>query len=72
MLTAGQVWAQTSTVGVAGIEQLSRVACKHELVLVDAPVLGTRAPAEEGTLTVFAAGPADAKQRGPAGFRRNR
>jgi 3-hydroxyisobutyrate dehydrogenase len=30
---------------------------------VDAPVLGTRGPAESGTLTVFAAGPADARQR---------
>jgi 3-hydroxyisobutyrate dehydrogenase len=62
-LIPGQAWAQTSTVGVTGIEQLAAFARKQDLALVDAPVLGTRGPAESGALIVFAAGPAEAKQR---------
>jgi 3-hydroxyisobutyrate dehydrogenase len=62
-LHAGQVWAQTSTVGVAGIEQLGEFASDHGLIFVDSPVLGTREPAEQGALMVFAAGPDDARER---------
>lgn len=58
-LRAGQVWAQMSTVGVAGIDRLAGFAESHGLVFVDAPVQGTRQPAEAGTLVVLAAGPAD-------------
>ncbi len=56
-LHAGQVWAQASTVGVAGLPPLAELAREHGLLFVDAPVLGTRQPAEQGALTVFAAGP---------------
>ncbi len=56
-LRAGQVWAQASTVGVAGLEPLAGLASEHGLLFVDAPVLGTRQPAAQGALTVFAAGP---------------
>ena len=58
---AGQVWAQTSTVGVAALERLARFAREHDLIFVDSPVLGTRQPAEQGALTVFAAGPDEAR-----------
>ncbi|MGW4475431.1 NAD(P)-dependent oxidoreductase [Nonomuraea sp. NPDC004354] len=58
-LRAGQVWAQMSTVGVAAIDRLADVARSHGLVFVDAPVQGTRQPAEAGTLVILAAGPAD-------------
>ncbi|GAA3147684.1 NAD(P)-dependent oxidoreductase [Planomonospora alba] len=58
-LRAGQVWAQMSTVGVAAIERLDAFARSHGLVFVDAPVQGTRQPAEAGTLVILAAGPAD-------------
>jgi 3-hydroxyisobutyrate dehydrogenase len=61
-LRAGQVWAQTSTVGLTGVKQLSRLATEHDLVFVDSPVLGTRQPAEQGALTVFAAGPDRARE----------
>lgn len=61
-LRPGQVWAQTSTVGLAGVKQLARLAAKHELVFVDSPVLGTRQPAERGALIVFAAGPDRARE----------
>ena len=56
-LHEGQVWAQVSTAGVAGADALARLASQRGLVFVDSPVLGTRQPAEQGTLTVFAAGP---------------
>lgn len=62
-LRAGQVWAQTSTVGAAGIERLAELAARHELTFVDAPVLGTRKPAEDGALIVFAGGPDAARSR---------
>jgi 3-hydroxyisobutyrate dehydrogenase len=60
-LRAGQVWAQTTTVGVAAAAELATLATKHGLTLVDAPVLGTRQPAEQGQLLIFAAGSKDAE-----------
>ncbi|MEU8136353.1 NAD(P)-dependent oxidoreductase [Streptodolium elevatio] len=56
-LRTGQVWAQMSTVGVAALERLAELADTHGLVLVDAPVQGTRQPAEAGTLVILAGGP---------------
>jgi 3-hydroxyisobutyrate dehydrogenase len=58
-LRAGQVWAQMGTVGVAELEGLADLARSCGLVFVDAPVQGTRGPAEAGTLLVLAAGPED-------------
>ena len=52
----GAVWVQTSTVGVEGVERLARTAAELGLRFVDAPVLGTRGPAEQGALTVLAGG----------------
>jgi len=60
-LQAGQVWAQASTVGAPAIDRLAGFARENSLVLVDAPVVGTRQPAEEGALTVLAAGPEQAR-----------
>jgi 3-hydroxyisobutyrate dehydrogenase len=54
---AGTVWLQTSTVGVEGIERVAEVARELQLVLVDCPVLGTKAPAEQGQLVMLASGP---------------
>jgi len=56
-IAPGTVWLQTSTVGVAGCDRLARLAAERGLVLVDAPVLGTKGPAEQGTLVVLASGP---------------
>lgn len=58
-MAEGAVWAQTSTVGLDGTASLTALADKHGVRFVDAPVLGTRQPAEQGTLTVLAAGPED-------------
>jgi 3-hydroxyisobutyrate dehydrogenase len=60
-LAPGTVWLQTSTVGVAGCDRLIRLAAELGLVLVDAPVLGTKGPAEQGALVVLASGPEEAR-----------
>ncbi|MEU8545650.1 NAD(P)-dependent oxidoreductase [Streptomyces roseoverticillatus] len=61
-LRPGTVWVQSGTVGLEGFDSLAAFAREHGLTLVDAPVLGTKRPAEEGKLTVLAAGPKDALQ----------
>lgn len=53
------VWLQMSTVGAAWADDFARRAQQLGVVYVDAPVLGTRQPAEAGELVVLAAGPAD-------------
>src|SRR4051794_20040034 len=60
---AGAVWAQMSTVGIEATERLVARAADAGVPIVDAPVLGTKAPAEQGQLTVIAAGPAEARER---------
>ncbi|MFD6417272.1 NAD(P)-dependent oxidoreductase [Streptomyces sp. NPDC060194] len=55
-LREGAVWLQMSTVGADGVGPLARAAVQHGLLFVDAPVLGTKEPAEQGKLTVLAAG----------------
>jgi len=56
----GAVWMQSSTVGVAGATRLSEWAQENGLRYVDAPMLGTKDPAEKGALTALLAGDADA------------
>jgi 3-hydroxyisobutyrate dehydrogenase len=60
-LRRGAVWAQCATVGLEALPELAAFARDHGLVFVDAPVLGTRQPAENGQLLVLAAGPEDAR-----------
>lgn len=62
-LPAGVLWLQTSTVGIEALPSLARFADEHRLRFVDAPVLGTKAPAEKGELTLLAAGPQDVRER---------
>lgn len=54
----GVLWAQTTTVSLrdAG-DRLPALAGKHRARFIDAPVLGTRQPAEEGKLLVLGAAP---------------
>src|SRR3954468_11222403 len=54
------IWWQCSTVGIEATERLRPFAAEHGIAYVDAPVLGTKQPAEEGKLTVLASGPPDA------------
>lgn len=60
-LGAGAVWLQTTTVGVEACRRLADVARTHRVRFVDAPVVGTRGPAEEGELVVLASGPDEAR-----------
>jgi 3-hydroxyisobutyrate dehydrogenase len=56
------VWIQLSTVGIAAAERLARAAAAAGVAFVDAPVLGTREPAERGELLVLASGPEDVRE----------
>lgn len=62
-LTDGAVWLQMSTVGEGGNERLARLAGENGVAYVDAPVLGTKAPAEQGQLVVLASGPEEVRGR---------
>jgi 3-hydroxyisobutyrate dehydrogenase len=53
------IWLQCSTVGIEAIEHLADLAKQQDIAFVDAPVIGTKKPAEDGTLTVLAAGNRD-------------
>ncbi len=59
----GATWIQQTTVGISATERLAEIAAGNELVFVDAPVLGTKEPAEKGELVVFASGPEEARER---------
>jgi len=62
-LAPGTIWAQMSTIGVAGIEHVAALVDKErpDIALVDAPVSGSKDPAEHGELTIFASGPDEAR-----------
>ena len=57
------VWLQMSTVGEGGNERLARLATDSGVAYVDAPVLGTKQPAEQGQLIVLASGPEEVRER---------
>jgi len=57
------VWLQMSTVGEGGNERLAGLAADHGVAYVDAPVLGTKQPAEQGQLIVLASGPKAVRER---------
>jgi 3-hydroxyisobutyrate dehydrogenase len=60
---ADAVWVQAGTIGVEATERCAALASEHGIALVDAPVLGTRQPAEQGKLIVLASGPEDQRER---------
>lgn len=57
------LWVQMSTVGVKDTGELQELADAAEVPFIDAPVLGTKQPAEQGQLVVLASGPATAQDR---------
>ena len=59
------IWAQMSTIGVAGIERVATMVDveRPDVMLVDAPVAGSTEPAAKGQLTIYASGPDDARSR---------
>jgi 3-hydroxyisobutyrate dehydrogenase len=64
-LAPGAIWAQMSTIGVAGIDRVAAMAGaeRPDVMLLDAPVSGSKDPAERGQLTIFASGPGEARVR---------
>lgn len=57
------IWLQMSTIGEQGTERCAQFAREHGLAFVDAPVLGTTQPAQEGKLVVLASGPQQLRDR---------
>ncbi|MER6671831.1 NAD(P)-dependent oxidoreductase [Streptomyces sp. NPDC000983] len=62
-LGPGTAWVQSTTAGLDALPALAALAAEHGLAFYDAPVLGTRQPAEAGLLTVLAAGPEDGREK---------
>src|SRR5215213_1567656 len=63
LVTGDALWLQMSTVGIEATEKAMSLASERGATFVDAPVLGTKQPAEEGKLVVMASGPSDALDR---------
>lgn len=61
-LAADAIWIQMSTIGLRASERCAELAAQAGVTLVDAPVLGTREPAEQAKLVVLASGPQDARE----------
>src|SRR3984957_3370400 len=64
-MAPGAVWAQMSTIGVEGTDRVTAMAGdeRPDVMLLDAPVSGSKDPAERGQLTIFASGPGEARAR---------
>jgi len=64
-LAPGAILVQMSTIGVAGIERVAVMVAaeRPDVILLDAPVSGSKDPAEHGQLTIFASGPDEARPR---------
>jgi 3-hydroxyisobutyrate dehydrogenase len=69
-LAPGAIWVQMSTIGVAGIDRVAALVGveRPDVMLLDAPVSGSKDPAEQGQLTIFASGPGEARSRVAALF----
>ena len=57
-LKPGAIWAQMSTIGDGGMKRVESLVRSErpDVVLIDAPVSGSKEPAEQGQLTIFASG----------------
>jgi 3-hydroxyisobutyrate dehydrogenase len=64
-LSPGAIWAQMSTIGVADTDRVAAMVSteRPDVVLVDAPVSGSRDPAARGELTILASGPGEVRSR---------
>jgi 3-hydroxyisobutyrate dehydrogenase len=64
-LVPGAILVQMSTIGVAGIDRVAAMVAaeRPDVILADAPVSGSKEPAEQGQLTIFASGPDEARPR---------
>ena len=64
-LRPGSIWVQMSTIGLPGIDHVADLVRteRPDVILLDAPVSGSKDPAEHGQLTIFASGPDEARPR---------
>jgi len=60
---AQPIWLQTSTIGELGTERCQELAKEKGVVFVDAPVLGSKEPAQERKLVILASGPRELEER---------
>jgi 3-hydroxyisobutyrate dehydrogenase len=56
-----RIWIQMSTIGSPATARCQALADERGVTFVDAPVLGTRGPAEQGALVILASGPESAR-----------
>ena len=68
-LDAGAIWLQCGTIGLEGTDRCIELAQRHGVAFVDAPVLGTAKPAQDGALRVLASGLDEAIDRCSPVFR---
>ncbi|AFM17701.1 beta-hydroxyacid dehydrogenase, 3-hydroxyisobutyrate dehydrogenase [Mycolicibacterium chubuense NBB4] len=62
-MQADAVFVQCATVGVEGAAQTASAAAEHGVHFLDCPVLGTKAPAEQGKLVMLASGDPALRER---------
>jgi len=64
-LPSGAVWVQMSTIGVEATEEIDSLVKERrpDISFIDAPVSGSKIPAEQGRLTIFASGPEAARPK---------
>ncbi|HEY2007255.1 MAG TPA: NAD(P)-dependent oxidoreductase [Solirubrobacteraceae bacterium] len=62
-LADGAIWIQMSTIGIEASDRCAELAAAAGVTLVDAPVLGTRDPAEQAKLVILASGPQDTRDQ---------
>ena len=62
-MRADAIWLQCATVGIEATEHHAQLAEKASIAFVDAPVLGTKKPAEDAKLTILASGAAELETR---------
>jgi 3-hydroxyisobutyrate dehydrogenase len=57
------IWPQMSTIGEAATKRCIGLANSNGIGFVDAPLLGTRGPAQQGQLVILESGPEEARPR---------
>lgn len=58
----GKIWLQLSTVGIEATDSLSQLADSYDVIFYDAPIQGTRQPAEMAKLIILASGPKEQRE----------
>jgi 3-hydroxyisobutyrate dehydrogenase len=56
-ISPGLIWVQMATVGMEWTQRFVNTATRYQVSFFDAPVSGSRGPAQAGELTILASGP---------------